>query len=329
MNFLMSRLLTCFILLLATPSLLRAGFSLSELKTVQSKVQAQLPQVGPSVVAIDSATGAATGVIISPDGLLLTAAHVVQGMLEEGAKDGMVSVILADGGTATAKLLGYDSATDAGMMQIISTKKDWPYVKLGRGLAAVNVGDWCFALGHPGGRDAARGTVLRVGKVLKISANAVQTDCVLMGGDSGGPLFNLRGEVIGIHSQIWEGRDQNSHASLAPFLRSWEQMKKGQVIHTWDTGSGGWLGVATAEHRTGGLLVEQVAEASPAAAIGLADGDVILRAEGQLLRATDDLARIIACHAAGDSLALEVCPAQQASPRTLSVTLTSRPTSKP
>lgn len=300
---------------------------LGALMLVQSRVQQQLPHAEAALVALDSQTGAASGVIVSAEGLLLTAAHVVQGFLENGARDGVAQVLLADGSRATAKALGRDLATDAGMMQLQGPRRDWPHVRLGRGLEAVRVGDWCFALGHPGGHNAARGAVLRVGKVLKLSANAVQTDCVLMGGDSGGPLLNLRGELVGINSQIWEGRDQNAHVSLAPYLRSWQGMLKGKVITEWAEGSGGWLGVATSVQQQGGLVVDQVAELSPAAQAGLLEGDVLLQAEGQSLRAVDDLALIIACHLPGDAISLRLSRAGKE--QTLMVKLTPRPTEQP
>jgi serine protease Do len=304
-----SSLIRFLLLLLTVTSVAEAGdrrpVTLDALAKTQSAVQAQLPVVEKALIALDSRTSAASGVIISPDGLVLTAGHVVHGMLEAGAQDGMCHVILADGSRATAKILGRDLATDAGMMQLVSGRRDWPHVKLGRALDAVRVGNWCFALGHPGGRDAARGPVLRVGRVLKLSTNAVQTDCVLMGGDSGGPLFNLSGELIGIHSQIWEGRDQNAHVSLAPFLRAWDKLLKGEIIPE-DEG-GAWLGVATATtEKKEGLLVEAVAEQSPAQLAGLQEGDAILSADGQALRGEEDLARVIACHSTGESLPLRV-----------------------
>jgi serine protease Do len=295
---------------------LSAGSALATVKTepvnlesllkTQRKIQAQLPAVEPAVIALDSVTSAASGVIISPDGLVLTAGHVVQGLLESGSRDGMCQVVLADGAKVTAKVLGRDLATDAGMLQLMGTRKSWPYVQLGRNVDAARVGDWCFALGHPGGRDAARGPVLRVGKVLRMSVDALQTDCVLMGGDSGGPLFNLRGQVIGIHSQIWEGRDQNAHVALAPFLRSWDPMLKGRVITETESAQVAWLGVATALHEPGGVLVEEVAEESPAADLGLQAGDVIQRADGQSLVDAGDLAKIISYHSAGETVPLSV-----------------------
>jgi serine protease Do len=300
-------------------------FSLQELQEVQFKVQAQLPKVRTAVIALDSSSGAASGVIISPSGLALTAAHVVHGMLKKGPGDGLVQVTLDDGKQVTAKLLGYDMQTDAGMIQLLGHRKDWPHVQLGRSIEALRLGDWCFALGHPGGRDEARGAVLRVGKTIKISTNSIQTDCVLMGGDSGGPLFNLRGEVVGIHSQIWESRDQNAHVSVAPFLRYWKDMQASKVISKEQSEQSGWLGVATEKRAQGGLRIEQVADLSPAASIGLTDGDVILQAQGQELNSTDDLSRIIACYGVGQSLNLLIQSSKQNTQRTLSVTLGLRP----
>jgi serine protease Do len=301
--------------------------TLESLLKTQRQVQAQLPVVEGAVIALDSTTSAASGVIISPDGLVLTAGHVVQGLMEAGSRDGMCQVVLADGSKVTAKALGRDLATDAGMMQLQGARRSWPYVPLGRSVDAARVGDWCFALGHPGGRDVARGPVLRVGKVLRMSANAVQSDCVLMGGDSGGPLFNLKGQVIGIHSQIWEGRDQNAHVALGAFLRSWDALLKGQVITETESAQVAWLGVATVWHERGGVLVEELAAESPAGAGGLQAGDVILRADDQELREAGDLAKVISCHAAGETVQLSV----QRGPSTqeFRVKLATRPTPQP
>jgi serine protease Do len=148
-------------------------------------------------------------------------------------------------------------------------------VTLNREVRNLKLGDWCYALGHPGGWDAARGPVLRVGKIVKITSNMLQSDCVLMGGDSGGALFDLSGQLIGIHSRIWQGLDQNLHVSMAPFLRSWDAMKKGEVIKVWARGSGGWIGLSTLAEN-GSLQIQAVAPDSPALKAGLKVGDVIL-----------------------------------------------------
>lgn len=235
-----------------------AKTDLATLLGIQKDVQKMLPQTRAALVAIQSGDGTASGVIISPDGLILTAAHV------PGAPGKEMRVVLDDGSYTTAKSLGLDTTTDAALARLKDRGKPWPYVSLSREVTKAQPGEWCFALGHPGGYDKSRGAVLRVGKIIKQTANSLHSDCVLMGGDSGGPLFNLAGEVIGIHSQIWEGRDQNVHVSMAPFLRSWEAMRNSQVIKVWGVGAGGYLGVATIMSDDVELAVADVIEGSPA-----------------------------------------------------------------
>jgi serine protease Do len=179
-------------------------------------------------------------------------------------------------------------------------------VPLSRAVVAVSPGDWCFALGHPGGFDRERGVVLRVGKIIRHTANSLQTDCVLMGGDSGGPLLNLKGEVIGIHSLIWEERDHNMHVSMAPFLRSWEEMKNSLVIRTWGTGSGGYLGAAIDLNPTGQVEVLRVLEGSPAQTSGLLAGDIVEALETQPVTSTAQFSNAIRARPAGEEILLRV-----------------------
>ena len=154
---------------------------IAELLKIQNDVQKLLPRVRLALVAIQSGDGTASGVIISADGLMLTAAHVPNGP----GKD--MKVILEDGTVTTAKSLGLDKTTDAALARLKDRGKPWPFVTLSREVAKAQPGEWCFALGHPGGYDKARGLVLRVGKIIKQTANSLHSDCVLMGGDSGGP----------------------------------------------------------------------------------------------------------------------------------------------
>jgi serine protease Do len=277
--------------------------TLQQLLTVQRSVQMRLPALRTSLVALESADGAATGVIVSASGLVLTAAHVTTEPQKRPQPGRRLKVLLNDGRVVMATSLGMDVATDAAMLQLDGTGVAWPYATLHRD-ADVEPGEWCFALGHPGGYDAARGEVLRVGKVLKASANSLQTDCVLMGGDSGGPLFNLKGELIGIHSQIWEGRDQNVHVSIAPFLRSWDLMAASQVVREWNMGAGGWLGVATLETADGKLAISDVAPDSPAARSGLLAGDIVVSMDHKEVHSQAQFSETIQSRPAGDSITL-------------------------
>ncbi|HRH98945.1 MAG TPA: serine protease, partial [Prosthecobacter sp.] len=143
---------------------------IAALLKVQSEVQKLLPQVRPALVAIQTGGGTASGVIISADGLLLTAAHVPGGP----GKD--MRIILEDGSVTTAKSLGLDKTTDAALAQLKKREKPWPFVNLSREVVKAQPGEWCFALGHPGGFDKSRGPVLRVGKIIKQTANSLHSD---------------------------------------------------------------------------------------------------------------------------------------------------------
>jgi serine protease Do len=162
-----------------------------------------------------------------------------------------------------------------------------------------------------------------MGKVIKVAPNTLQSDCVLMGGDSGGPLFNLQGELIGIHSQIWENRDQNVHVSLAPFLRSWDALKNSEVVRVWQRGAGGWLGVATRENNDGSIEVDEVAQNSPAQRAGLRSGDKLVSIDRNPLKSAEEFSNVVKTRAAGDSVVLVV--RNKAGDRIVTVKLTQQP----
>jgi serine protease Do len=288
-----------FALALASPALPLRGLTLDDLQLVQASVQQHYERVRQAIVAIECNGGTASGVIVSPQGLVLTAAHVV----EEAKRK--TKVTLHDGKTFEGTSLGVDISTDAAMLQLPAPARAWPYIPISREVRELAIGQWCFAMGHPGGWDAARGPVLRTGKILKLAPNMVQSDCVLMGGDSGGVLCNLAGEVIGINSQIWRGRDQNLHVSMAPFLRSWDALKRGETITKWAQGNGGWIGIST-QTAKGGIRIQAVASDSPAQKAGLKEGDVILRANNKPMNASSDFSDLIGARRAGEVLTLKV-----------------------
>jgi serine protease Do len=270
-----------------------------DLERVQAKVQEHYERVRKALVVIECNGGTASGVIVSPAGLVLTAAHVVE---EAGSES---TVTLHDGKTVRAKTLGIDTATDAAMIQLPAPAKVWPYISISRDVGELALGQWCFSMGHPGGWDKARGAVLRIGRIVKLAPNMLQSDCVLMGGDSGGVLCNLAGEVIGIHSQIWKGRDQNLHVSMAPFLRSWEALKRGETITTWASGSGGWIGLNT-QVTDDTLRIQAVAPGSPAEKAGLKEGDIIVRVNNQALATAAEFSDTIRNRRAGELVTLKV-----------------------
>ena len=94
-------------------------------------------------------------------------------------------------------------------------------------LEQARIGDWVLALGHPGGFDLRRSLVVRLGRIIRLAPDALQTDCTISPGDSGGPLFDMHGRVIGIHSAISSSVAENFHVAVTEFYDSWDLLANG------------------------------------------------------------------------------------------------------
>jgi len=200
----------------------KAPESLEDLRAIQKAVQSHLENARAATVCIELEEGTGTGVIISPEGLVLTAAHVSTGI------DVPLTLVLEDGRKFKAKSLGLNSENDAAMVQI-TDQGSFPFVPY-KTVTDYKLGDWVFALGHSGGFDEARGVVTRVGRLVAESKDTIQSDCVLIGGDSGGPLFDMSGNLIAIHSRVGRVKDDSRHVPLEAFERSWSAMKDGEFL---------------------------------------------------------------------------------------------------
>ena len=236
-----------------TPENLEAFVELEE------QFQKSISSVEDAIVAIDG--GAGGGVLVSEDGYVLTAAHV-------SGFGRRVRVRLADGSNHRAKSLGAYRFADAAMVKI-EGDGPFPFVPIAE-LGDTKVGDWCFALGHPGGLDQSRGVVARLGRVISKKANMLRSDCRILGGDSGCALFNARGQLIGIHSRIGMPLDQNFHAPIDAFIRHWDDMKVGAVLPPHSLKGRGGFGIRTADANPGVKVVKIWAEDTP-----LRKGDII------------------------------------------------------
>ena len=243
--------------------------SVEDLKAIESHVKKVLAKVMPCVVGVQIGRGEGSGVIISADGKVLTAGHV-------SGKPGQDAVIrLPDGKKLKAKTLGNNSSADSGMLQI-TDEGTVPFVELGKS-AELKKGQWVICLGHPGGFKEKRTPPLRLGRVIDPRKDFIYTDCTLVGGDSGGPLFDMEGRVVGIHSQIREATTSNLHVPADTFRDSWDRLAKGESWGGFMVGRrGAYLGVESDpeadECRIGRVLPE-----SPAAKGGLKAGDVVTR----------------------------------------------------
>jgi serine protease Do len=253
--------------------------------------------------------GMGSGFIVRKDGLILTNAHVVRDTEE-------VMVKLADRREYKAKVLGSDTATDVAVLKIAAD--NLPVVAMGNP-AALSVGDYVLAIGSPFGfeRSATAGIVSAKGRSLPGDAYVpfIQTDVAVNPGNSGGPLFDAGGAVVGINSQIYSQTGGYQGVSFAiPIdvaLRVQEQIvAHGRAVHP-------RLGVAIQEvnqalaesfrlPQPSGALVASVEPGSAAARAGLQTGDVILKYNRQPIDTSGDLPALVGMGKPGDKADMEV-----------------------
>lgn len=278
--------------------------TLEDLARLESKVADVSRKVTPATVALLSErTGSSgSGVIITADGLVLTAAHVVQGAAE-------ILVVFPDGKQVPGKVLGANFSKDIAMVRIAGAGQ-WPFVEMGTS-KDLEAGDWVVALGHSAGFEADRPPPVRFGRVISEGpGNFLTTDCTLIGGDSGGPLFDLSGRIVGIHSSIGKSLTNNNHAGIDGFREDWERIHAGEVwgelsLNPFANPEMPVLGIGMAMARgIRGVIVESVVHGSPAAAAGVRTGDVISTLDGSAVRDGAELLQILAKRQAGDTVKL-------------------------
>ena len=267
-----------------------------DLYAIQNRLRELLPKAKKGLVAIEANDGAGSGVIISSQGLILTAAHVI------GKTGKKMKVRFANGKRASAISLGGSELSDAGMLKIID-EGPWPFVDMAENQSS-QIGDWCFGLGHPGGFDAKRGVVVRIGRIIGKKDETMQTDSRLLGGDSGGPLFDFQGKVIAIHSRISQNPDQNFHVPIDSFQANWDFFKNQNLLTFNEIEKGGFLGVACEEEEDG-LLVKSIVPNSAAAEAGLQAGDVLVKVDDQWVNNREKLTIIISSKKPNEEVSIE------------------------
>lgn len=256
-----------------------------EQKTISLAPPLVQATVGLSIVR---GMGAGSGVIVSEDGLILTAGHVVPAPGEE------MIVHFSDGKRVRAKALGADKQVDAGLAQI-TEKGKYPFVKMGKS-ANLKKGDWVMAIGNPGGYRPDRKPPIRLGRILSLphrdaGALWIRTDATVAPGDSGGPLFNMDGEVIGIHSNISPDTTENRHVAVDDFTKRWDAMMASKVsgrMFSNGAGSRSQLGIKP-EDKDGKVRIAEVSKNSGAAKAGLQVGDIIINIDGNDINKADDV----------------------------------------
>ena len=279
------------------------------------------PFGGPS----QSATATGTGFVVDGQGHIVTAAHVV-----EGASS--ITVKFQDGTTRTAKVLGTDEATDVAVLSVDASGLTLHPLALGSS-ASLAIGDQVAAIGDPFTyqRSLSTGVVSGLDRTISAPngftvAHAIQTDAALNPGNSGGPVLDASGQVIGIVDQIaTNGSSQTSSgvgfAVPIDLVRSeLSQLEAGKTVRH------AYLGVATssADSSSPGAIVQSVTRGGPAADAGLRSGDVVTAIGSTPIRGTNDLVAAIATHQPGEHVQLTVRRGSQTVQ--LSATLGTQPT---
>jgi serine protease Do len=269
---------------------------LPDLLAMEAQIRKISKQVIPATVNIQVGNAQGSGVIVNKKGEILTAAHVI------GRPGREVSIILSDGRRVKGETLGLNRDLDVGLVKILD-KGDWPTVEMGD-MKDVEVGEWCLATGHPGGYRKGRPPVVRLGRVIMVRENIVQTDCTLVGGDSGGPVFDMDGKVIGINSRIGQSTAWNFHVPVSAYQDNWDRLVKGEAWSESPLAGGPILGVS-GEDVAQGCRITAIGEDLPAEAAGLQVGDVITTFDGKPIEGFESLAALVRTHEPGDRVRIE------------------------
>ncbi len=270
-----------------------------------------------------------SGFIISPDGFILTNAHVVDSADE-------ILVKLTDKREFKAKVIGADKRTDVALIKIEAN--GLPAVRMGDP-SKLRVGEWVVAIGSPFGFESSvtAGIVSAKGRSLPQENYVpfIQTDVAINPGNSGGPLFNMKGEVVGINSQIYSRT--GGYMGLAFAIPIDVAMEVQSQLRTSGRVSRGRIGVVIQEvtkeladsfglPKPSGALVNAVEKGGPAEKAGIESGDIILKFDGKSVSASSDLPRIVGATRPGSKVSLQVW--RKGASRDLTVTVGEIPEEK-
>ena len=250
-----------------------------------------------------------SGFFIDDQGYVLTGTHVVKNGDE-------ITVSTTDQKEYVAELIGMDERTDVALLKI--NKKGTPAIKIGDS-DKLEVGDWVLAIGSPFGFDytATKGIVSAVSRSLPDGAYVpfIQTDAAVNPGSSGGPLFNLKGEVVGMNSQIYSRTGFFNGLSFAIPINT--AMHIAEQLKTKGFASRGWLGVGIQHINQGladsfgldspkGALIASISPDSPAEKAGLEVGDIILQFDGKKINKSSNLPPLVGAVNAGKKVSLDI-----------------------
>ncbi|MEM7783892.1 MAG: trypsin-like peptidase domain-containing protein [Planctomycetota bacterium] len=275
-----ARLFLAFVLLVILQSDSQANDF--DIKSLGKKIEATVDRSMPSVVAVRNRFTVFSAVIISNDGYMLSAGHAV-------SPGRTYAVYLADGRRTKAVGLGFEPRLDCAMLKI-TEGNDWPFAEMGDS-QNLSIDQPVIGISHPGLLNPDRGAVVRFGRITKpITRNEgmILSTVKIEPGDSGGPLFDLDGKVIGIHSNIRRDADENYAVPVNTYKKFKDELLK---MRAFDAGQ--WVAIPKLGFRgresfdSVGLEVVSISEGGLAEDSGLQVGDVILEMAGKVVDSTD------------------------------------------
>jgi putative serine protease PepD len=272
----------------------------------------------PTVVEIRHGNGVGSGFVYDPNGFIMTAAHVIEGVDQ-------VEVRLFDGTELQGEVVGTDERNDVGVVKVDRTGLKAAPLGIGQDL---QVGQLAVAIGSPFGLNetVTAGIISSTDRTLDDGREVIQTDAPINPGNSGGVLADRQGRVIGINSAIRPGNNSNGNVGIGFAVpidiaaKSAAAIVKGEQIQI------GYLGVTPSLTTNGGragALIQEVAPDSPAAKAGIKPGDLVVTIDGKAVENYSDLVAAIRNHQPGDKVTVGVI--RGGSETTITATLTQRP----
>ncbi|ORA19061.1 S1C family serine protease [Mycobacterium arosiense] len=279
---------------------------------------AMVGQVGPQVVNIDTkfgynnAVGAGTGIVIDPNGVVLTNNHVISGATDISAFD------VGNGQTYAVDVIGYDRTQDIAVLQLRGAS-GLPTAAIG---GAATVGEPVVALGNVNGQGGTPNAV--AGKVVALNQSVsatdtltgaqeslgglIQADAPIKPGDSGGPLVNNAGQVIGVDTAATDSYKMSGGQGFAiPIGRAMGvagQIRAGAGSNTVHVGPTAFLGLGVMDNNGNGARVQRVVSTGPAGAAGIAPGDVITGVDNVAITGATSMTEVLVPHHPGDTIAV-------------------------
>lgn len=248
---------------------------------LQSRIEQTIARAAPAVVGVTErrpgGVGSFSGVIVHPEGWIWTAGHAVT----PGRK---YQIHLADGRTMDGIGKGTNRLLDCAMIEVVP-KPTEPLPVLPIGDSSQLVADQpCISLSHPGSYDPSRGAIARMGRILQPVSSRfgmIASTALMEPGDSGGPLIDLEGRLIGIHSQIGRDLKDNYDVPVGTFVKYWQELKEESDFEVNSIPGLPDLGMKVRRGRRSGPRIVSVTPDGPAARLGLAEGDVIVEIAGK------------------------------------------------